>query len=124
MHIPILALGQRYNPSPPLQTPGFTPVVMPKLEDSFFLFPHTGTFAVIELMIRNALEHIISSDDVLRENCMLSGYENSNGSSSFIFYGTSTTCDDIKLDIVVTLAWLSGIIMVSIVSFDYILALS
>ena len=98
---------------------------------------HAGTFAVIELMIGNSLEKILYSDEILSEFClggdggsmaasnsscvMMRGGIVGNGSgdidSSIISYaGELTTCSQVKLDVVVTLAFLSGIVMVCVLS--------
>ena len=88
-----------------------------------------GTFAVVELMIGNSVDRVLSSDSGVMSNCLdigtgndsmvmaddLMGLTGMNGSDViFEFYGQNTTCSDVRLDVVVTLAMLSGLIMVCV----------
>lgn len=67
-------------------------------------------------MIGNSVERVITGDPHLAENCLSANGSVSdiNNSIEFVLDGKVTTCGDIKLDIIVTLALLSGIVMVGV----------
>ena len=73
-----------------------------------------GTFAVVELMIGNSVERVITGNPGLAENCLVNGsLADTNDTIEFLLDGELTTCRDVKQDIIVTLALLSGVVMVS-----------
>ena len=73
----------------------------------------SGTFAVVELMIGNSVDQTLLTFDELR-NC--SSLYNDSNVTEFLFQGELTTCDDVRTDVVVTIALLTGIIMVRCLS--------
>ena len=77
---------------------------------SCYLFEHPGTFAVIQLIVGNTVESVLVGFKDL-QNCTVSASDYDNDMDVF-FQGQLTTCDAVKADTVLTLAFLSGIIMV------------
>lgn len=70
-----------------------------------------GTFAVVELMIGNSIEKVFNADEDLMENCM-DMMNLTDDSFQFYYKDQLTTCDEVRTDIIVTVALLSGIFMV------------
>ena len=69
-----------------------------------------GTFAVVQLLMGNTVEHVLTRHESL-QNCSISATANINN-TEVMFQGEETTCEAVKVDIVITLAFLSGSIMV------------
>ncbi len=67
-------------------------------------------------MIGNSIERVISGNPVLAENCMTQNetLADTVDTAEFLLDGDLTTCRAVKLDIIVTLAFLSGLVMVCI----------
>ena len=84
---------------------------------SFSLSP--GTFAVVELMIGNAIDKTLASlgrDDCLRiEDSMGDPGVNASANQTMLL----NECDQLKVEMAVTLAFLTGIIMVLTLSAVY-----
>ncbi len=59
-------------------------------------------------MIGNSVERTISSDPTLLEFCMIGNQTN----QTFLYRDQMTTCNEVTVDVVVTLALMTGIIMV------------
>jgi high affinity sulfate transporter 1 len=66
-----------------------------------------GTFAVVSLMVSNAITNVLG-DDPDWSHCLQA--ENTS-TESYINISNSSSCEDIKVEIAVTLSFLSGIIM-------------
>ncbi len=69
-----------------------------------------GTFAVVLLLLGNSMEEVFEEHESLH-NCTVS-VTNDNSTTEVIFYGKNTTCEAVKVDVVVTVAFMSGLIMV------------
>lgn len=69
--------------------------------------PFPGTFAVICLMVGNSINQVFSGKglDFCREEA----------NAQMLINGTNTTCGDMEVDVAVSLALTSGIIMVGVV---------
>lgn len=65
---------------------------------------------MIQLIVGNTVESVLVGYDELK-NCTVSSDDFDNNLDVF-FNGEQTTCDGVKADTVLTLAFLSGIIMV------------
>ena len=81
-----------------------------------FSLVYVGTFAKGALIIGNSVDRVIASSPELTQYCMPGEDtvgEEFNDSTPFLFNGEITTCREVKVDVVVTLALLSGLIMVS-----------
>ncbi len=64
-------------------------------------------------MIGNSVDKVLSSTDSLY-NCTLESYNDTDvGQLTVMFQGGETTCNEVKTSIVVTLALISGIVMVT-----------
>jgi len=73
-------------------------------------------------MIGNSVDKVLTSTDSLH-NCTMDGENGTSvGSLEVMFQGQLSTCNEVKTSIVVTVALLSGIVMVS--SVTRVLALS
>jgi len=73
-----------------------------------------GTFAVVQLMIGNSIERILNSNNLME---CVDGRGNITDEESIDNFtveygGRNTTCGEIKVDIAITLAFMSGVIMV------------
>ena len=69
-----------------------------------------GTFAVVQLITGNSVEQVFAEFDALR-NCSVIPIYDTNG-TEVLFLGELTTCDAVKVDVVITLSLLVGIILV------------
>ena len=65
---------------------------------------------MVQLILGNSIEQVFSEHDSL-QNCSISASEGND--TEVMFEGEVTTCETLRLDIVITLAFLSGTIMVS-----------
>ncbi len=70
----------------------------------------TGTFAVVQLLIGNAVENMLSDNSELHDCRELTTSDNNN--TVIHFNGKITSCGVVKVDIVITLSFMSGIILV------------
>ena len=84
------------------------------IPDCCLLLPFSfsqGTFAVICLMVNNAITSVLVDDPAL-EPCIYSSTDPNN--DTIVLVGNvSMNCSAVKIDIAVTLSFLSGGIMVS-----------
>ena len=62
----------------------------------------TGTFAVVELMIGNSIQRVLHSDPTL-EVCI----------DDYNITNSTIDCDAVKINVAITLAFSSGLIMVN-----------
>ena len=69
-----------------------------------------GTFAVVLLLLGNTIEEVFQDHESL-QNCSIS-LSDGNTTNEVMFYGKLTTCEAVKVDVVVTVAFLSGLMMV------------
>ena len=64
----------------------------------------SGTFAVTSLMVRNSIKAVLAENDL--EYCSEPAYR------LMVIDGTNSTCNDLKVQIAVSLAFTSGLVMV------------
>ncbi len=80
------------------------------------MFVCVGTFAVVELMIADAINRVLTEQNL--EFCIDISDDNENGggggggNGSNVTFDMVTECEQIKVDIAITLAFTTGILMV------------
>ena len=70
-----------------------------------------GTFAVVSLMVSNAIGHVFNNSDNDMRLC-LDELKSIGSNVTVSINGLEVTCDDLKVEIATTLAFASGIVMV------------